>query len=39
MKFVVKDPSGNNKKGSSAIVLEPSGGSYAMNFYVGTGRC
>ena len=39
MKFVVYDASGSvgTKKGSSAIVLEPSGGSYALNFYVATG--
>ena len=36
MKFVTEDGSGN-KMGSSAIVLEPSGNSYAMNFYVKTG--
>jgi hypothetical protein len=40
MKFVVYDASGSvgTKKGSSAIVLEPSGNeAYALNFYVATG--
>ena len=41
MKFVVYDASGSEhdgtKKGSSAIVLEPSDGSYNMNFYMGHG--
>ena len=38
MKFVTDTSFGNGSNdGAGAIVLEPSGGSYAMNFYVTTG--